>query len=227
LDFAIYYYKNAFKNLASGLIVSPAQYTIINYFYYTQIIKLSVLKELNCCYNLICNSNFMENFFERCIRNTKNFFEDFEHQLEIRNAKRQGASNIKITRMQMENRLRINARELRRNLGNFFEDVGFTKRQESRQTFGQKAAEKLMDLYEGIENLAQRAGPAFIQGARTLGQKFREFGEWLGEVAQTCKNYVTEKGQQAMNSAREGVNNIAQMLHDLSRGRSGRGSHQR
>lgn len=165
----------------------------------------------------------MPTFFERVLRDTRNFVEDFGHQAEIRVAQRSGASDQELLRMRLMNEWDINARRVRQGLGEFFEDLGFGRRQERRQTLGQRAAEGFMNLYEGMEELAGQSGRAFMRGARALGQKFREFWEWLGEVAQTCKDYVTEKGRQAINGVREVINNIAQVLNNISRGRGGEG----
>lgn len=165
----------------------------------------------------------MPTFFERVLRDTRNFVEDFGHQAEIRVAQRSGASDQALLRMRLMNEWRINSRRARQGLGEFFEDLGFGRQQERRQTLGQRTAEGFMNLYEGMEELSEQSGRAFMRGARALGQKFREFWEWLGEVAQTCKDYVTEKGRQAINGVREVINNIAQVLNNISRGRGEEG----
>lgn len=169
----------------------------------------------------------MPSFFESCIRSSKNFVEDFEHRLKIRNAQRRGESPAQIGLREIREQARIKFRGVRQNLGDFFEDRGFTGRQEARQTLGQRTAEGLMDLYEGMGALAQQSGQAVIRGARALREKFKKFWKWLGEVAKSCNDYVTEKAQRAINSAREGINNMVQMLSDISQGRGGRGAHQR
>lgn len=161
----------------------------------------------------------MPTFFERVLRDTRNFVEDFGHQAEIRVAQRSGASGHDLLQMRVMHEWRINSRRARQGLGEFFEDLGFGRLPERRQTLGQRTAEGFMNLYEGMEELAQQSGRAFMPGARALGQKFREFWEWLGEVAQTCKNYVTDKGRQAINGVREVINNIAQVLNNISQGR--------
>ncbi|AVP87702.1 hypothetical protein phytr_7660 [Candidatus Phycorickettsia trachydisci] len=111
--------------------------------------------------------------------------------------------------------------EVQMSLIDTFEQDAWKRGEYKRDALGQNAAHMFIYLENGMRKLNLRVRRHFISGARALGKKFKEFGEWLGLVAQDFKDYFTEKGMQAIGSALEGINKLSQRFNDIAQGRAG------